>query len=79
MFFSKVWWAASDLGWVVGHSYIVYAPLLTGCTTLLFEVSDGKKRLFRRTLYNAAGYFYKSGFILSAQVRIYYTFFPLQN
>ncbi|MFN3874827.1 MAG: AMP-binding protein [Flavobacteriales bacterium] len=30
-------WAASDVGWVVGHSYIVYAPLLTGCTTILFE------------------------------------------
>lgn len=33
----EVWWAASDLGWVVGHSYIVYAPLLSGCTTVLFE------------------------------------------
>lgn len=33
----EVWWAASDLGWVVGHSYIVYGPLLTGCTTVLFE------------------------------------------
>jgi acetyl-CoA synthetase len=32
-----VWWATSDIGWVVGHSYMVYAPLLTGCTTLLFE------------------------------------------
>ncbi len=32
-----VFWAASDIGWVVGHSYIVYAPLLTGCTTVLFE------------------------------------------
>jgi propionyl-CoA synthetase len=32
-----VFWAASDVGWVVGHSYIVYAPLLMGCTTLLFE------------------------------------------
>src|SRR5690606_10420692 len=30
-------WAASDVGWVVGHSYIVYAPLLHGCTTVLFE------------------------------------------
>lgn len=30
-------WAASDVGWVVGHSYIVYAPLLTGCTTILYE------------------------------------------
>jgi len=35
----EVWWAASDLGWVVGHSYIVYAPLLSGCTTVLFEVN----------------------------------------
>lgn len=30
-------WAASDVGWVVGHSYIVYAPLLAGCTTILYE------------------------------------------
>ena len=32
-----VFWAASDVGWVVGHSYIVYAPLIRGCTTILFE------------------------------------------
>ncbi len=32
-----VYWAASDVGWVVGHSYIVYAPLITGCTTILYE------------------------------------------
>ena len=32
-----VFWAASDVGWVVGHSYIVYGPLLKGCTTVLFE------------------------------------------
>jgi len=32
-----VYWAASDVGWVVGHSYIVYAPLLYGCTTIVFE------------------------------------------
>ena len=32
-----VYWAASDVGWVVGQSYIVYAPLLTGCTTILYE------------------------------------------
>ncbi len=32
-----VFWAASDVGWVVGHSYIVYAPLLKGCTTILYE------------------------------------------
>ncbi|MDE0341905.1 MAG: propionyl-CoA synthetase [Deltaproteobacteria bacterium] len=33
----EVYWAASDVGWVVGHSYIVYAPLLKGCTTVLYE------------------------------------------
>ena len=33
----EVFWAASDIGWVVGHSYIVYAPLLAGCTTVLYE------------------------------------------
>ncbi len=33
----EVFWAASDVGWVVGHSYIVYAPLLHGCTVVLFE------------------------------------------
>ena len=33
----EVFWTASDVGWVVGHSYIVYAPLLHGCTTILFE------------------------------------------
>ena len=33
----EVYWAASDVGWVVGHSYIVYAPLIHGCTTVLFE------------------------------------------
>jgi propionyl-CoA synthetase len=33
----EVYWAASDIGWVVGHSYIVYGPLLHGCTTVLYE------------------------------------------
>jgi propionyl-CoA synthetase len=33
----EVYWAASDVGWVVGHSYIVYAPLFQGCTTILYE------------------------------------------
>lgn len=33
----EVFWAASDVGWVVGHSYIVYGPLLSGCTTVLYE------------------------------------------
>ncbi len=32
-----VWWATSDIGWIVGHSYIVYAPLIVGCTTVVFE------------------------------------------
>ena len=32
-----MYWAASDVGWVVGHSYIVYGPLLWGCTTVLYE------------------------------------------
>jgi propionyl-CoA synthetase len=33
----ETFWAASDIGWVVGHSYIVYAPLLLGCTSVLYE------------------------------------------
>ena len=33
----EVWWSGSDVGWVVGHSYIVYAPLFHGCTSILFE------------------------------------------
>lgn len=33
----EVFWAASDVGWVVGHSYIIYAPLLQGCSTIIFE------------------------------------------
>jgi acetyl-CoA synthetase len=32
-----VWWSTSDIGWVVGHSYIVYGPLLVGCTTVAYE------------------------------------------
>ncbi len=34
---TDVWWSTSDIGWVVGHSYIVYAPLITGATTLAYE------------------------------------------
>jgi acetyl-CoA synthetase len=34
---ADVWWSTSDIGWVVGHSYIVFAPLLIGCTTLAYE------------------------------------------
>ncbi len=32
-----VWWATSDVGWIVGHSYMIYAPLVIGCTTVVFE------------------------------------------
>ena len=32
-----IWWSTSDIGWIVGHSYIVYAPLLAGCTTVAYE------------------------------------------
>ena len=32
-----VWWSTSDIGWIVGHSYIVYAPLLAGATTIAYE------------------------------------------
>jgi acetyl-CoA synthetase len=34
---TDVWWSTSDIGWIVGHSFIVYAPLLAGCTTIAFE------------------------------------------
>ena len=34
---SDVWWTTSDIGWIVGHSYMVYGPLLVGCTTIVFE------------------------------------------
>ena len=34
---SDVWWATSDIGWIVGHSYMIYAPLVAGCTTIAFE------------------------------------------
>ena len=34
---ADVWWSTSDIGWIVGHSYIVYAPLLAGCTTIAYE------------------------------------------
>src|SRR6185436_12183747 len=32
-----VWWSTSDIGWIVGHSYIVYGPLLAGATTIAYE------------------------------------------
>jgi acetyl-CoA synthetase len=34
---SDIWWSTSDIGWIVGHSYVVYAPLLFGCTTVMYE------------------------------------------
>jgi len=34
---NDIWWSTSDIGWVVGHSYIVYAPLIAGCTTIAYE------------------------------------------
>lgn len=34
---TDVWWSTSDIGWIVGHSYVVYGPLLTGCTTIMYE------------------------------------------
>jgi acetyl-CoA synthetase len=34
---SDVWWSTSDIGWIVGHSYMVYAPLIAGCTTVAYE------------------------------------------
>ncbi len=33
----EVWWSMSDIGWIVGHAYIVYAPLMAGCTTVTWE------------------------------------------
>jgi len=34
---TDVWWSTSDIGWIVGHSYVVYAPLLFGCSTIMYE------------------------------------------
>lgn len=48
---NDVWWAASDLGWVVGHSYICYAPLLYGITSILFEVPSDSFSTFSRRLF----------------------------
>ena len=47
---SDVWWSTSDIGWIVGHSYIVYGPLLAGAATIAFEGSldhPGPDTLFR--------------------------------
>ena len=46
----EVYWAASDVGWVVGHSYIVYAPLLHGCTSILYEGKPVRHARRRRVL-----------------------------
>ena len=46
----EVFWAASDIGWVVGHSYIVYAPLLLGCTTVALRGQAGRHAGRRRVL-----------------------------
>jgi acetyl-CoA synthetase len=34
---TDIWWATSDIGWIVGHSYMIFAPLIAGCTTVAFE------------------------------------------
>ena len=34
---TDVWWSTSDIGWIVGHSYVIYAPLLIGCSTIMYE------------------------------------------
>ena len=46
---TDVWWATSDIGWIVGHSYMVYAPLLAGCTTVVVR---GRARLSARRTRN---------------------------
>jgi acetyl-CoA synthetase len=46
----EIWWATSDIGWIVGHSYILYAPLLLGCTTITYEGSldhPGPEAIYR--------------------------------
>jgi acyl-coenzyme A synthetase/AMP-(fatty) acid ligase len=45
----EVFWAASDVGWVVGHSYIVYGPLLHGCTTCSTRASRSARRMPARS------------------------------
>jgi propionyl-CoA synthetase len=40
----EVWWCASDIGWVVGHSYIVYAPLFHGATSICTRASRSARR-----------------------------------
>ena len=58
----EVFWAASDVGWVVGHSYICYAPLLAGATTVVFEGkpvgTPGRRRLLAGDRENRVGSFF---------------------
>jgi acetyl-CoA synthetase len=52
---TDIWWSTSDIGWVVGHSYIVYAPLLVGCTTIAYEGAldhPGPETFYRITAEN---------------------------
>jgi acetyl-CoA synthetase len=52
---ADVWWSSSDIGWVVGHSFIVYAPLLFGCTTIAYEGAldyPGPETFYRITAEN---------------------------
>ena len=52
---TDIWWSSSDIGWVVGHSYMVYAPLLAGCTTIAYEGAidyPTPDALFRLAAYN---------------------------
>ena len=51
----EVFWAASDVGWVVGHSYICYAPLLNGNTTIVYEGKAGRNPGRGRVLAGALG------------------------
>ena len=45
-----IYWSTSDIGWIVGHSYIVYAPLLAGCATIAYEGSlENRKRALRQS------------------------------
>jgi acetyl-CoA synthetase len=49
---TDIWWSTSDIGWIVGHSYIVYAPLLRGCTSIAFEgaIDHPSPQLFWQTI-----------------------------
>lgn len=47
------WWASSEFGWVVGHSYCCYAPLLQRATTIIYEVSTGRSYLLSKLEHSA--------------------------